>query len=319
MSRVGKSLVLAGVWALTLTVGEALTRTLLRTDIPEARRDERALCYSWHPELGWFPIPGSTYLFEGGTVPIHVRHNAEGFRDREHGKKDRPRLAILGDSFVWGYDAEEGARFTDLLATRFPAVEVFNLGVSGYGTDQELLLMKREFDAIAPDAVVLIFCRLNDHNDNITNFRYEGYFKPYFEKTPDGLRLRGVPVPRSFPFYLARYPLPFRSHLLRFLAERTLRIFQPAIRTVPDPTNEIFDELDRFLRERHVPLFVGMAEPDPGLAAHLDRLGVPWTGSYDVSRFQGNGLHWTPDGHRDVAQKLAHFLGEKGVLRVLKN
>jgi hypothetical protein len=312
--RAGKVLLLAGIWAVTFAAGEWLTRVFLPTRVPVDRRDERALLHRWHRDLGWFPIPSSTWVFEDGTVPIHVRHNAAGFRDREHAGKNRPRLAVLGDSFVWGYDVEEGSRFTDLLAARYPGVEIFNLGVSGYGTDQELLLLKREFEGIAPDAVFLVYCRENDRGDNSADFRYEGYYKPYFEKTPSGLRLKGVPVPRSLPFYLSAHPFAFRSHLLRLVADEVLRLRHPVRKDISDPTHEIFGELQRFLADRRVPLCIGLTGSDPELEEVLARLGVPSIVLTEVRRFAGNGMHWTPEGHRDVAGRIARFLGGRGVL-----
>ena len=316
--RVRKGLLFVGIWVATLAAGEWLTRALLTKRVPADRRDERALMYEWNPELGWFPRPGSSYLFEGGTVPIHVRHNAAGFRDREHGAKDRPRLAVLGDSFAWGYDVEEGERFTDVLAARYPGVEVFNLGVSGYGNDQELLLLRREFERVAPDAVLVLYCRETDRGDNSAALRYEGYYKPYFEKTPSGLQLKGVPVPRSLPFYLSAYPLVFRSHLLRLAAGEAVRLSHPVPEDLPDPTHEIFGEFQRFLAKRRVRFFVAMTGSDPELGVVLDHLGVPWILLSDVARFTENGMHWTPDGHRDVAGRVARFLGGEGFLPLFR-
>ena len=68
-------------------------------------------------------------------------------------------------------------------------------GVSGFGTDQEYLLLQKLWPKVKPAVVVLIFCTDNDRDDNRSNIRYEGYQKPYFMLTAQGsLVLAGQPV-----------------------------------------------------------------------------------------------------------------------------
>ena len=116
--------------------------------------------------------------------------------------RDR-RCCLLETYFVWGVDAEANERFTDLLRSRISNHGTVNAGVSGYGTDQEYLLLKRIWPKIQPSVVVLVICTANDRLDNGTNVRYDGYHKPYFATAPDGeLTLRGQPVPVSRQLYI---------------------------------------------------------------------------------------------------------------------
>jgi len=55
---------------------------------------------------------------------IHARHNSLGFRDVEFEPDGRPVMLFIGDSFVWGVDAEAGERFTDLLRDRLPQFQI---------------------------------------------------------------------------------------------------------------------------------------------------------------------------------------------------
>ncbi len=121
---------------LSLLAGEAFVRLALK-DRFEFPADERSLTYRYDATLGWFPQAGAEKSFTGSRT-VRVRHNALGFRDHEYAEKRKPRIAFLGDSFVWGYDAEADERFTERLQGRLPEVEVLNLGVSGYGTDQDI-------------------------------------------------------------------------------------------------------------------------------------------------------------------------------------
>ena len=155
---------------------------------------ERSLFYRYDAELGWMPIPNSSSVVTTARS-IDAKHNSLGFRDIEFASGAQPAMLFIGDSFVWGVDAEANERFTDLLRTRIPNYTVMNAGISGFGTDQEYLLLQRIWAAIRPAVVVLIFCTDNDRKDNSLNERYDGYQKPYFVVASDGtLELRGQPV-----------------------------------------------------------------------------------------------------------------------------
>jgi len=190
----------AGTVLLIALVSLAATEMLLRlANFRELRQDlsERSLTYGYDAELGWAPVPNSASTVTTART-IHASHNSLGFRDIEFKPDGRPVMLFVGDSFVWGVDAEAGERFTDLLRERLPQYQTVNAGVSGYGTDQEYLWLNRIWPEIHPDVVVLFFCTDNDRKDNTSNVRYGRYRKPYFETTPDGtLQLKGQPVPKS--------------------------------------------------------------------------------------------------------------------------
>src|SRR5258708_10540583 len=163
---------------------------------------ERSLTYRYDAELGWAPVPNSSSVVTTART-IHAQHNSLGFRDIEFERSARPTMLFLGDSFVWGVDAEANERFTDLLRDRLPGLTIVNAGVSGYGTDQEYILLQRIWPTIQPAVVSLTFCSANDRLDNGTNVRYDGYQKPYFATAADGtLVFRGQPVPISRQLYI---------------------------------------------------------------------------------------------------------------------
>ena len=117
--------------------------------------DERTLLYRYDRTLGWFPIANSKDRFLASRI-ITVENNSEGFRAPERTAGDKPGIIFLGDSFVWGYDVDAPERFTDKLQARHPEWNVFNFGVSGYGSDQEYLLLQQRFDAYRPRVVFLL-------------------------------------------------------------------------------------------------------------------------------------------------------------------
>src|SRR5262249_16763091 len=57
---------------------------------------------------------------------------------------------MLGDSITFGYGVRDGETFSAVLEALDPRLEVVDLGVQGYGTDQELLKLVRERPAYAP-------------------------------------------------------------------------------------------------------------------------------------------------------------------------
>ena len=106
-----------------------------------------------------------------------MRINSDGLRDREHAKQKPAntfRIAVLGDSFSEAmhvpmeqtYWALMERRLKDCAALRGRNVEVINFGVSGYGTAQELITLRRKVWDYQPDMVMLAMTTFNDISDN---------------------------------------------------------------------------------------------------------------------------------------------------------
>ncbi len=255
--------------------------------------DERSLAYRYDSHLGWFPKASNKVTYTG-TRAIHIAHNTMGFRDPEHTlAKTRPRLVFVGDSFVWGYDAEVGERFTDLLRTELASIEVLNLGVSGYGTDQCFLLVQKFFERYDPDAVIYLFSETDIH-DNSVNFNYRAYYKPYYVLTDGKLELRGVPVPRASVWSRWRKMVDF-----------------PRLRTQEDVTPHLISAMQQFVTSKGASFAVGLIDEQPQIREHLERQGIVFFDLTHVDhryRYPGHGFHWTPEGHRLVADTVKAFL-----------
>ena len=104
--------------------------------------DERNLLYLHDSFLGWFPQPHMSRQFTGAKK-INIKHNSLGFRDKEFADNlEKKNLIFIGDSFAYGYDSEVENRFSELVSKELTNFDVYNLGVSGYSTDQEFLLKK---------------------------------------------------------------------------------------------------------------------------------------------------------------------------------
>jgi hypothetical protein len=306
-TRIAAALRSAGTVLLIAFATLAATEALLRlADFRELRQDqsERSLTYGYDAELGWAPVPNSVSTVTTARS-IHARHNSLGFRDIEFKPDQRPVMLFIGDSFVWGVDAEANERFTDLLRDRLPQYSVVNAGVSGYGTDQEYLWLKRIWPDIHPDVVVLFFCTDNDRKDNTTNVRYGRYRKPVFTTHPDGaLRLAGQPVPKSLQLRIKESWLVRHVWLARVAALATVEIASPPV-TVPDPTERLISKIHDFVGAHDARLLVALQSTDDRLVAQLEAEHIPYV-AFDGAPAYGmeHGSHFTPEGHEFASRRL---------------
>lgn len=296
----------------TLAVIEVLLRIADMRVLREGA-SERSLTYAYDSELGWAPTPNSSSVVNTART-IHVQHNSLGFRDIEPAPDSRPVMLFIGDSFVWGVDAEAGERFTDLLRSRLPGYRTVNAGVSGYGSDQEYLWLQRLWPAIQPSVVVVIFCADNDRLDNGTNVRYDGYQKPYFATAADGrLELRGQPVPISRQLYIKRSWLVRHVWLARLATFAYVDIRYPQL-FVADPTEKLFGEIRHFVESRGARLVVGLQGRDERLIQYLTSERIPFVTFDGAETYKVFGAHWTPAGHRLVAERLLGLLSENNLV-----
>jgi hypothetical protein len=300
----------------TLATLAALEIALRVADLRILREaaSERSLTHRYDAELGWAPVPNSSSVVTTART-IHVQHNSLGFRDVEFERDARPVMLIIGDSFVWGVDAEVNERFADLLRSRLSSTTIVNGGVSGYGTDQEYLLLQRIWATIRPLVVLLIYCTDNDRLDNGTNVRYDGYQKPFFATAADGaLVLRGQPVPKSRQLYIKEDWLVRHSWLVRLAVFVYVQARHPQV-YVPDPTERIISKIREFVEAHGARLVVGLQLSDGKMMQHLQAERIPFV-TFDGAETYGSkyGAHWTPAGHRLVAERLLELLTENKIV-----
>ena len=105
----------------------------------QGRAHRLVLCHD--PLIGQRYVPNqrARVPFEEGGYSVVT--NSSGFRsDVEFAtaRGDRPRIIFLGDSFTAGFGVDNGDRFADLAGDLLGA-EVYNAGITGTGTDQQVL------------------------------------------------------------------------------------------------------------------------------------------------------------------------------------
>lgn len=169
----------------------------------EASRTHLVNFTEYDPVLGWRHRPNASGEVSNDEYQTTVQYDSNGLRGLSRPYK-RPqgvfRIVVLGDSFVDGYTVQAQNRLTEVLeASLGPRFEVVNLGVPGYSTDQELLLLEQEGWKYEPDLVVLAFY-YNDVWGNGSRYFANSTTtqKPLFVTDAGGnLSLTNVPVPRS--------------------------------------------------------------------------------------------------------------------------
>ena len=299
----------------TLVALELLLRV---ADFKELREtlSEDSLKFGYDAELGWAPVPNSSSTITTFRT-THFKHNSLGLRDEEFSLDTKPTIMFVGDSFVWGLDSEADERFSDLLKSRIPDYKILAAGVSGYGTDQEYLLLKRLWPKVKPAVVVLIFCAQNDRLDNSSSRRYNYYQKPYFVTQPDGsLMLMGQPVPRSHLLYYRDNWLAQHLWLARLAANVYVRLKYPQV-NVPDPTEKLVGKMREFVEGNGGKFLVGIQYHDDALVSYLEQNRIPFVkleGADAYSAEMGWGPHWTPKGQRDVAERILRLLSANNIV-----
>src|SRR5262249_32893265 len=180
-----------------------------------------AYLHAYSPEYGWTPRPSFRYMLAGSETTI----NRLGYRGREYPPEHGPgktRIVMLGDSITFGFGVRDDETFSADLERLDPALEVVNLGVQGYGTDQELLKLRAEGLASRPVGVVLHVCLANDPLDNAADKSiYDGvYPKPYF-RLVDGRLVEFADHVRLSPSRRMAFWLSQRSVLFNWILDVT--------------------------------------------------------------------------------------------------
>ncbi len=189
--------------ALAALLGEGLAR-LLRP-VPAAPPG-----YFWRasdPETGWSLEPNAAGRWYNplGEYNQAITINAHGLRSPEGIGYEKPegvfRVLVLGDSYVEALQTpleaslpqQIGARLGDAGLER---VEVVNAGVSGWGTDQQLLWLRSEGRNYNPDLLLLAVYPGNDFLNNRIELEHANVGdvrKPWFALEEGALALHDHP------------------------------------------------------------------------------------------------------------------------------
>lgn len=285
---------------------------------------ERGLVYD--SELGWRMVPGAEKVgrFWSGAHPARI--NSHGWRDAEtpyENASGKRRMVVVGDSFTFGVGVDAGERFTEVLETLVPDLEVINLGMNAIGTDQELLVLEKEGLRYGP---VMVLCELFEGND-FTDVGYvrNGYMpKPWF-RLEEGVLVEVPPV-RTWDVTLRE---------CGYIGELAYRLVQPRTRYRVEATEWLERDTTPLVEALLMRMNASAARAGARFLVMLVRVGkrgrvdalLPALGAASVpvidtgprfedpeerARLQLPDGHWSPAGHRVAAEMVAEVLRTLG-------
>lgn len=264
-------------------LGMLVAEGVVRTFYPESR-DHVAPhgLLEVDPDLGWKLTPDSTSRHHSTVFDVVYRINSIGFRDEQRESTKPPnvhRVLLLGDSQIFGWGVDAGARFSNLVEERVSDLEVLNLGVPGYGLDQEILTYESRGAALGADEVIFFVSRLTlsrAHSGQI--YRKD---KPQFVLDDSGtLKLIAVP-PNPVPFARLSYSV-LGSLYLPYFIELRLALLQSV--------GQLQSELDRDPQQRLDDLEKKLLQKAIGIASGRQQKvtllsGFPYGPNRDLEEF----------------------------------
>jgi hypothetical protein len=168
----GNLLLLGCSMFVSFSVGELLVRRYYPIDGMTYQLDRRYL-------HRYIPNSRQIYRFSAanGGKKVLVVINGEGRRGDLVSVK-RPLVMVYGDSFISAVSSPIKETFVGRLEQRLkgtlvPAPQVINCGVSGYGPDQESLVLEDEIDRLKPRLVIVSIYAGNDFGDLVRNKIYK--------------------------------------------------------------------------------------------------------------------------------------------------
>jgi hypothetical protein len=137
--------------------------------------------YQYDPEIGRVVSPNreGMYRTAEGDRYYYVKTNSDGFRGEEIQDRHTPKIAVLGDSFIFGYGVDQEYIFSTVL-NELTDGRVINFGNSGTSVDQMYLLLKRYMNTFIFSDVI-VYISPNDFGDLLDKRRY-GIDSPYLIK-----------------------------------------------------------------------------------------------------------------------------------------
>jgi len=295
--------------------------------------------------VGWVSFPNLAIRDDFGPG-LALTTNADGLRiHRPVARALAPgerRIMCSGASFTFGSGVADGDTFCARLEQELPGVRTLNVAQLGYGVDQSFLWYRRD-GARWPSQVHLFIVNGSDL-DRTASKDLTGYAKPVLAVDHDTLVARNVPVPRwtGWSRWDQAKGLVPDLRIAQVVANRVDLSETAQYRRVDAKVWPMMDvllrDLARLDRERHAaPVLVYLpGEPEfaPGprderrrhIARSAAAAGIPvvdltadlravapdsldWMYiTPNALPVRGSGGHFTPTGHRWVAQRLAEHL-----------
>jgi len=281
----------------------------------------RGRLYRCHPEFGWTAIPGARVVRRNPEgEDWTVRTNEDGFRGPSVWPRSAlKRVLVLGDSFAFGEGIDAQDRFDAVLTAARPGWACVDLGMAGYGTDQELIVGRTRFHGLRRGDYVVLQTYANDFQD-IRRHSASLRAKPWFE-------LQDGKLIQHWPEIGLLVKLRDRSYLLA-AAGTALEAIRQKPRASASEREASFELYRRLilsaadeLRPRGVKLLIALHGEKKlgGGVRYRERFrrlcATDGVGCLFLDEAIGEGCffadgpgHWNKRGHRLVAQEILRLM-----------
>ncbi|MDC0357684.1 SGNH/GDSL hydrolase family protein [Oligoflexia bacterium] len=297
--------------------------------------------YDFEKELGWAPKINFSVTkvekdSEGNTYSVEATTNKYGFRFWGDTKTKKAKIFFIGDSFTGDPFVSDEDSYFGIVNEKLH-VEVFAFGASGYGTLQELMILKKYIKIINPKCVVLQFCG-NDFANNSyyiegrSLVRNQKNLRPYFDGREIFYRLPDI----NWYKYLYQRLRIFRTvdHKIQKWQYQLYGDYYPPSYSKKDPivkkarirADEITEDLLNMMAESvsdDVKLYSFSCSTKQAVekerwvkvVTNAGFIPLPTvSGAVEGAERKGivvraaDGGHWSPKGHRIVGEELARLL-----------
>ena len=308
--------------------------------------------YVADPAVGYALTPGFRGELQRSEFRDTIRIGEFGFRGADPRPLAEPslRIIVLGDSQAFGFGVDEDETFSmqleHLLRARYAGtdVQVINGGVPGYGTADQLAMLRSRGPAVDPDLVVVQFLSVNDLVENLTPANTWAIIKDGMLSAREGTVSTRLSFPRRAETWIKKH-----SHLAS-LVSNSAGYWAVRLGLVGQQGAMWGEDFSEEQADLGTDLLVEIAATADSLGAHTlflyttgqasviqerydalpsravvataaENAGVPWIdmtahlrdrANRAALHYPGDG-HWTAEGHRAVAEIIADEIERNGV------
>ncbi len=193
-------LITLGLLEVALRVGF----TAILGDLRAAILTSEQFFFQTDPATGWSLRPGVSGTFTNGVYRGTAHVDARGVRLNDASttfQPGAPTTFLIGDSNAAGFEVGDNQTIAALLEQRQRAaghaVNVVNLGVRSYGTDQAVL-RARAYADLAPRTIIYLFTNNDPFDTNVLHIPGHEFGKGTFLRAPGSATFAAYnyPVPR---------------------------------------------------------------------------------------------------------------------------
>lgn len=279
-----------------------------------------------HETRGWTLKPNLKNKLHYAAV---INSNHEGIRGSKENHEDK-KILFFGDSFCFGEGVDDDETISYFTEKKFSNTSVLNLGVHGYGIDQQYLYLKETISKYKP-ALTCFVITDNDFRRDFMDFRDAA--KPKFILRNNELVLTNVPVPK--PEELFSMKTPSISKLFFELIKNFLIFYGLSEkRKRKKLTGILLDKIKEETQKNNSQLiFIYITEPRRGLWYKLSYINRYFVKSFKKrainyiypekifkkkkfsKMFDTLSGHFTAEGNAIIAEEIVNLIKSKELLK----